>query len=168
MSHYEIEIAKQEARTPLFYYPYSVKIKSELAKKTLALYFRNITKFEGLTPLTEKNFARVNDENLKQFSGKHEFHYNNPNETEGTRLSMVNQGALRSLAGKGIYGFAGYKENTKSYDTQLSEGRDFEIIIGERVEVEQPPKKITFDDLPDLMGINEEETIKQILSGGYK
>lgn len=158
MSHYEIEIAKAESRTPLFYYPYSVELKTDKAKKTLALFFRNRFKFEGgIQPITPQDFEFVN-EKMELLSGKYTFHYNNPNETENTRLSTVKQGALRTLAGKEIYGFLQYKENVKNYGVSLAEGEDFEIIIGERVDIEQPVK-LTFDDLPDLMGVESEEPV---------
>lgn len=156
MSRYEIEIAKAENRTPLFYYPYSVELKSELAKKTLAKYFRDMqTRGSGIRPLTTQDYELVNEENMKRLSGQCTFHYNDPNETEGVRLSIVNQRALRTLGEKEIHGFSQYKENIKSYGVHLEEGKDFGIIIGERVEIEQPVK-LTFDDIPDLMGINEE------------
>lgn len=152
MSRYEIEVAKEEIRTPLFYYPYSVKLKSDYAKEQMAIYFRE----RGpLRVVTKEDLALVNDENMKKLSGRYVFHYNDPKQTEGNRISYVHELAISNLGNSGIGTFKGLIPNVKNYGHQLTLGKDFEIIIGERVEIEQPPKKITFDDLPDLIGINE-------------
>jgi len=156
MNRYEIETAKLEARTPLFYYPYSVELKSEFAKETLAYHFREKFKRGPMRSLTQQDLELVNDENLKELSGKHVFHYNDPKETEGVQMGIVRVGALNALGCKGIPAFNNYKKDAKNYGKSLIEDTDFKIIVGERVEIEQPVK-ITFDDVPDLMGINEVE-----------
>ncbi|MFC4409431.1 hypothetical protein ACFOZY_03155 [Chungangia koreensis] len=154
MNHYELEVAKIENRTPLFYYPYSVELKSDFAREMLAVHFRDKFKRGPVRPVTQQDLALVNDENMKTVSGKIDFHYNDPKETEGTRIGIVKALAREALGNNGIDAFRQLAKNVKTYGAFLIEGKDFEIIVGERVDIEQP-KKLTFDDLPDLMGINE-------------
>lgn len=154
MNRYEIEVSKLEARTPLFYYPYSVELKSDFAKEMLAIHFRNIIHVGPVRPVTQQDLALVNDENMKGLTGNYTFHYDDPKETEGTRMGLVRAGAINSLGNKGISAFRQLAKNVKTYGIYLQEGKDFEIIIGKRVEIEKPVK-LTFDDLPDLMGVNE-------------
>ncbi|MFS0766179.1 hypothetical protein [Peribacillus phoenicis] len=153
MSHYEFEIAKAENRTPLFYYPFSVKAKSDLAKVLLARHFYKQTTSYYLS-FRNEHMKFFNEENMKKLSGRYTFHYDDPKETEGVRISLVKQGALKTLAKQGIDGFKHFDTDKIIHAVALTEGTDFEIIIGERVEIEQPIK-LTFDDIPDLMGINE-------------
>ena len=151
MNRYEMEIAKLENRTPRFYYPYSVKAKSDYAKNVLAIYFRNSIR---LYAVTKEELAQV-DEKMKEFSGEYVFHYNDPKETESARKEQVRTGALNKLGD--VYIFPpgpGAKGIIKSGDI-LTRGKDFEIYVGDRVDIQQP-KKLTFDDLPDLMGIEKE------------
>lgn len=154
MNRYEIETAKIEARTPLFYYPYSVELKSEFAKETLAYHFREKIKRGPMRSLTQHDLELVNEENMKELSGKYTFHYNDPKETTGVQMGIVRAGALNALGSSGIPAFSNLAKNIMNYGKSLTEKDDFEIIIGERVEIDQPVR-ITFDDIPDLMGINE-------------
>lgn len=157
MNRYEIETAKLEARTPLFYYPYNVELKSKYAKEQMALHLRE----DGpLRAITQKDLALVNDENMKKLSGRYVFHYNDPKETEATRISYVREGAISGLGRSGISLFKQLLPNVRNYGPQLEVGKDFEIIVGERVEIEQPVK-LTLNDIPDLMGINEDESLSK-------
>ncbi|MER2057840.1 MAG: hypothetical protein ABTA16_03385 [Niallia sp.] len=156
MNRYQIEIAKLENRTPLFYYPYHVELTSDLARKLVAAYFYRFTTSNILSFDKGKHVKEMlTEENLKKLSGKYTFHYNDPKQTEGDRISKIKHHILQGLGRKGIDGFLTYASKNNALVPLLVEGRDFEVIVGERVEIEQP-QKLTFDDLPDLMGINEE------------
>lgn len=157
MNRYQIEIAKLESRTPLFYYPYHIELKSELAKRLVGYYF--FVKSKQSYPMDYNPKKHMNEvlteENLKTLSGRYEFHYSKPKESEGDRMIQIKHGVKKGLGKRGISGFLHFAGiNTPWKNDALEEGRDFEIVIGERVEIEQP-KKLTFDDIPDLMGINE-------------
>lgn len=155
MSHYEIEIAKMESRTPLFYYPYQVESKTELAKKTLAIFFRDKFRYAGgIRPLTQQDFEFA-DEKMKLLSGRYTFHYDDPQETEGQRIAAVKHSVPISLGNQRVDGFNNYVPGVTTHRSHLIEGKDFEIIIGERVEIEQSVK-LSFDDIPDLMGVESE------------
>ena len=156
MNRYQIEIAKLENRTPLFYYPYHVELKSDLARELIAKYFYQFTTSYVLSFDKQKHLkAMLTEENLKKLSGKFTFHYNNAKQTEGDRISSAKHHASKELGRRGINGFLTYAGKSNPLIGALLEGRDFEIIVGERVDIEQP-QKLTFDDIPDLMGINEE------------
>ena len=151
MQKYKNEVAKEESRTPLFYYPYQVVLKSDLAKFTVAKYFYVKTTSYVLS-MQKKDLALLNEENLKELSGVYVFHYDNPKETAEQQIAIVKHAAPIALGRRGVDGFIHFRPNTKVYDLCLEEGKDFEIVVGERVEIEQPVK-LTFDDLPDLMGV---------------
>lgn len=156
MKRYQNQIAKLENRTPLFYYPYHIELKSDLAKELVAMnFYRSTTSY--ILSFDKKKHVKemLTEENLKKLSGKYEFHYNDPQETEGHRINIVKQSAPVAMGRRDILGFLGYVgKQSNSRTDALIEGRDFEIIVGERVDIEQP-QKLTFDDIPDLMGINE-------------
>lgn len=151
MKRYEREIANLEANTPQFYYPYSVKVKSDYGRELLVLYFR---KNGPMRTITKQELNDV-DENMKVFSGEYVFHYNDPAQTEDERKSYVRAGALNHLGRVEFAPFQGLSEERKNHVRILEEGKDFEICIGDRVDIQQP-KTLTFDDLPDLMGIEKE------------
>lgn len=154
MSLYQIKLAKEESRTPLFYYPYHIELKSEFAKYTVARYFYSKRNSYVLSMQKKDMELMLNEENLKELSGKYTFHYDDPTETEGRRIAIVMDAAPKSLGRRGINGFIQFLPNMKSYGARLEEGEDFNIIVGERVEIEQPTK-LTFDDIPDLMGVED-------------
>lgn len=155
MNRYQIEIAKMENRTPLFYYPYHVELKSDLARELIAGYFYNSTTSYILSFDKKKHVKEMlTEENLKKFSGKYTFHYDDPRQTEGDRISKIKHHIPESLGRRGVNGFLTYAGKSNALVPLLVEGRDFEIVIGERVDIEQP-QKLTFDDILDLMGINE-------------
>lgn len=155
MNRYQNQIAKLESRTPLFYYPYHIELKSDLAKELVAQYFYRSTTSYILSFDKRKHVKEMLTEgNLKKLSGKYEFHYNDPHETEGYRINLVKQSAPVAMGRRDINGFLGFAGKSNSMIDTLVEGRDFEVIVGERVDIEQP-KKLTFDDIPDLMGIND-------------
>lgn len=155
MKRYEIEIAKLESRTPLFYYPYHIELKSDLAKEVLAAYFYKEKNSYALSFRKSMIPQLLTEENLKKLSGQYTFQYDDPNETEGQRIAMVKHAAPRVMGYKGVDGFLNFKPNTRVLlGATLEEEKDFEVVVGERVEIEQP-KKLTFEDIPDLMGVNE-------------
>lgn len=154
MNRYEIELAKLESRTPLFYYPYHVELKSEFAKYVIAKYFFSKTTSYVLSMKKKDVDVFLNEENMKELSGKYVFHYEDPQEVEGERIAIVKHAAPIALGRRGFVGFRQFQPGVKSYGASFEEGQDFEIIVGERVEIEQPVK-LTFDDLPDLMGVED-------------
>lgn len=154
LTTYKNEIAKAESRTPLFSYPYYIVLKSKKAEWLIASYFykRKTSYFLGMR---EKDVAEMlSEENMKGLSGEYIFHYDDPLETEFERMNRVKHSAPVGLARRRIEGFEGYLPGTKFYGQHLIEGIDFEVVVGERVDIEQP-EKLTFDDIPDLMGIDE-------------
>ena len=154
MLMYEIEIAKLESRTPLFYYPYHIELKSTKAKWLIAAHFykRTTSYFMGME---EKDVEQMlSEENLKGLSGKYIFHYDDPTETEMNRINKVKHSAPISLARSGFNAFANTLPDVKFYGNYLIEGKDYKVVVGERVDIEQPTK-LTFDDLPDLMGVED-------------
>ncbi|RDW15950.1 hypothetical protein [Oceanobacillus chungangensis] len=148
MKHYEIEVAKQESRTPLFYYPYHIVLKSELAKYMVAKHFFSKTTSYVLS-MKKQDLALLTDENMKDLSGRYTFHYDDPQETEGTRIAIVKDAVPGAIGRKGIDGFTHFLPGVKGYGASLEVGKDFDIVVGERVEVEQPVK-LTFDDIKAL------------------
>ena len=151
MKRFNTEVAKVESRTPLFYYPYHVVLKSDLAKFAVVQYFYGQTTSYVLS-VQDKDIALINEENMKKLEGVYMFHYDDLQETEGQRIAMVKGAAPRALGYKGVNGFIHFTPAVKVCGAHLQKGIDFEIVVGERVEVEQPIK-LTFDDIPDLMGV---------------
>ena len=154
MKRFNIEVAKAESRTPLFYYPYHVVLKSDLAKFTVAKHFFSQTTSYILS-MRKKDLALLTEENMKKLSGRYDFHYDDPQETEGQQIGIVRHVVPAALGRKGISGFKDYIPGLTTSVAHLVEGKDFEIVIGERVDIEQPVK-LTFDDIPDLMGVESE------------
>lgn len=156
MRNFDVEVARRENRTPLFYYPYHIELKSDFAKFIIARYFYRKTTSYYLSFDKQKHLTLLNEENMKGLSGRHTFHYDDPQETESERISIVKHMAPVSLGRREVDGFRDYVPGVTTYNPQLREGEDFEIVVGSPVEIEQP-EKITFDDLPDLMGVESEQ-----------
>lgn len=155
MNRFEIEIAKMEVRTPLFYYPYHIEIKSELAKEAIAFYFFKKTTTYELSFRKSMVPKFITEENLKDLSGQYVFHYDDSKETEWKRIEQVRNAVPKVMANRGVDGFLQYKPGVRVFGHyHLVEGKDFEVIVGDRVDIEQPNKH-TFDDIPDLMGVND-------------
>ncbi|WP_438316550.1 hypothetical protein [Sporosarcina sp. FA9] len=154
MKRFDKEVKKEESRTPLFYYPYHVELKSDLAKSTIAQYFYGKTTSYALS-FQKKDLALLNEENMKKLTGRYVFHYKDSRETISQQIAMVKHVAPIALAHKGVNGFIHFKPGMTVHGVCLEKGKDFEIIVGERVEIEQPVK-LSFDDLPDLMGVENE------------
>lgn len=151
MNRYEMKIAKLEARTPQFYYPYSVRLKTDFAKEMIVLHLIRNGRLGSVT----KNELDQIDEKTKEFSGKYVFHCNDPELTEENIKEQVRTGALNSLSSYAFFPNGPNYEHVRKYGALLRNGEDYEICIGDRVDIQQP-KKLTFDDLPDLMGIEKE------------
>lgn len=155
LTAYKNKIAELESRTPLFYYPYHIELKSKKARWDVASYFYRM-KTSNFLSMEEKDVTEMlNEENMRSLSGKYVFHYDDPTETEFDRINKVKHSSPIALARRGILGFQSYLPDTKFYGNHLFEEKDFIVVVGERVEIEQPDKKITFDDIPDLMGIDD-------------
>lgn len=79
--------------------------------------------------VTQSDLALVNEENMKKLSGRYVFHYNDPKQTEGNRISHVHELAISNLGNSEIRAFKGLNPGVTTYGHQLKLGKDFEIII---------------------------------------
>src|SRR5690606_13326950 len=115
MNRYEMEIAKLEARTPQFYYPYSIKLKTDFAKEMIVVH---LIRKGPLGPVTKNELNQV-EERTKEFSGKYVFHHNDPEQTDETIKEQVRNGALNNLSSYHFFPSSPAFENIKKYGALL-------------------------------------------------
>lgn len=150
MFGYEIEIARREALFPFYSYPYKVVPLSENAK--LSFYVRMLKKSSMQLPVTAKMLSEVvTEENLSlhPFSGKLTFFYDDPKQTESTRIEMARKHAVRNLAEGRVSGFNYQDSGIKTYVADFTEGVDYRIEIGEKI-VHEIPGELSYDVIKAL------------------
>lgn len=150
MFDYEIEIARREALFPFYSYPYKVVPISENAK--LSFYVRMLPTNGMLLPVTAKMLATVvTEENLARhpYSGKLTFFYDDPKQTERTRIEMARLHAVWSMANARVGGFSHESIQVSGGIAALKEGVDYRIEIGEKI-VYKRPGELSYDVIKAL------------------
>ncbi len=150
MYSYEIEIARREQLYPFYSYPYKVVPISENAK--LSFYIRMLPSNGMLLPVTAKMLAEVvTEEKLAchPYSGKLTFFYDDPNQTESTRIEMARMHAIWSMANARIGGFSHESIQVSGGIAALTEGVDYRIEIGDKI-VYPVPGELSYDVIKAL------------------
>jgi hypothetical protein len=150
MFDYEIEIARREQLFHFYSYPYKVVPISDRAKQSFYVYM--LPTRGPLMPITGKMISEVvTEENLARypFSGKLTFVYDDPKQTESTRIEMARMHAIWSMANSGVDGFSHPDLRIKSYVAVLTEGIDYRIEIGDKI-VYKRPAELSYDVIKAL------------------
>lgn len=150
MFDYEIEIARREQLFHYYSYPYKVVPISERAKQSFYIYM--LPTRGPLRPITAKMISEVvTEENLARhpFTGKLSFFYDDPKQTESTRIEMARMHAIWSMAKSRVEGFSHKDVWIKSYTAALIEGTDYRIEIGEKI-VHKRPAELSYDVIKAL------------------
>ncbi|MEK4023514.1 hypothetical protein [Sporosarcina sp. FSL W7-1283] len=145
MYEFQKKIYRLEQPVNTFYYPYQLEIISDNMIMSVALY----NKKGGPILTTKDKIDKLLDINKMPFNGKRSFDKTFENEPEEVLKEFVIEGAIRSMA---HYGVRGIKHTHIEKDIpwiSLERGKDFNIIVGARVEIEQENKP-TFDDIEVL------------------
>ncbi len=145
MKKLDIEIAKRERKSPVVSYSYKVEPITEQAILAFAHYGHRKGTIKDLRYIVEDNPAL----RKKPFVGEYTFFYDNPEETEEQRISIVTEHAIWSMAQFFVPGITHLNSDRKTFYVSLKKDVDYRVEVGEKVTHEQP-KKLSFDDIVKL------------------